>query len=226
LRERLIIVAIVLAVHVALLMVWAKLQPTVIEPQRELEVTFAAAPAADVAQQQAPLPEPVKAAPPQRLENPVPTPVVAPAAAPASVQVPAQVSVPAPLPVQEAAAPAVQPSAPEPEVELPPSMQLQSVEVPAVEPDYKAAYLNNQLTYPLAAMRMGWQGRVVLNVEVLANGSCGQLYVLQGSGHELLDKAAIQTVKGWRFTPARVGGKAVTKWFKIGVTYSLKDKEQ
>jgi len=54
-------------------------------------------------------------------------------------------------------------------------------------PDYKAAYLNNpRPSYPMAARRMGWEGRVVLNVEVLATGYCGDANVFQSSGHDVL----------------------------------------
>ena len=48
----------------------------------------------------------------------------------------------------------------------------------AIEPDYRASYLNNAPpAYPLAARRMGLQGRVVLHVEVLSGGTCGQINI-------------------------------------------------
>ena len=94
-----------------------------------------------------------------------------------------------------------------------------------MEPDYKASYLNNHLAYPLAARRMGLQGRVVLNVEVLAEGLCGQVNVRQSSGHEILDNAAMQSVKTWKFIPAHHAGDAVTKWFMVPIQFSLKDGE-
>lgn len=95
-----------------------------------------------------------------------------------------------------------------------------------MEPDYKASYLNNpRPAYPFAARRMGMQGKVVLNVEVLAAGLCGQVNVHQSSGHEMLDNAALQTVKTWKFVPARHGGQDVTKWFKIPIQFSLNNNE-
>ncbi len=91
------------------------------------------------------------------------------------------------------------------------------------EPDYKAVYLNNPPpSYPMAARRNGLQGRVVLNVEVLANGASGQVTVQKSSGYTMLDNAAVQTVKTWRFVPARHGGQAVDKWFVIPIQFSLK----
>lgn len=92
------------------------------------------------------------------------------------------------------------------------------------QPDYKAAYLNNPPPgYPMMARRNGLQGRVVLNVEVLANGSSGQITIQSSSGYAMLDNAALQTVKNWRFVPARHGGQVVDKWFMIPIQFSLKD---
>lgn len=100
----------------------------------------------------------------------------------------------------------------------------QPAAVPDSAPDYRAAYLNNPApAYPLSARRRGMQGRVVLNVEVLAEGSCGQVSIQQSSGHEVLDQAALQTVKGWRFTPARHLGQAVTRQFLVPITFAFKD---
>jgi len=92
------------------------------------------------------------------------------------------------------------------------------------EPDYKASYLNNPPpAYPMVARRNGLQGRVVLNVEVLADGICGQINIHKSSGYAMLDNAALQTVKTWRFLPARQAGRTVDKWFMIPIQFSLKD---
>jgi len=94
------------------------------------------------------------------------------------------------------------------------------------EPDYQARYLNNRRPgYPMVARRMGWQGKVILNVEVLAEGTCGALSVFHSSGHEVLDNAAMNAVKTWRFTPAHHAGSAVTQWFKVPINFSLEDNE-
>ena len=94
------------------------------------------------------------------------------------------------------------------------------------EPDYRAAYLSNPPPrYPLSARRRGLQGKVVLNVEVLAEGVSGQVSIHVSSGHAVLDNAALQTVKTWRFISARQSGRAVTKWFQVPIQFSLKDTE-
>jgi periplasmic protein TonB len=94
------------------------------------------------------------------------------------------------------------------------------------DPDYQAAYLNNpRPVYPMVARRMGWQGLVMLNVEVLAEGACGRVNVQHSSGHEVLDNAAMNTVRSWRFTPARHAGRASAQWFRVPVIFSLEDNE-
>ena len=104
---------------------------------------------------------------------------------------------------------------------------IESPAAPAIadtEPDYKASYLNNPPpAYPMVARRNGLQGRVLLNVEVLADGICGQINIHKSSGYAMLDNAALQTVRTWRFMPARQAGRAVDKWFMIPVQFSLKD---
>ena len=75
----------------------------------------------------------------------------------------------------------------------------------------------------MVARRMGWQGRVVLNVEVLASGLPGQVKLHQSSGHDVLDNAALQAVRGWRFVAARQGGQVVSKWFLVPIPFILKE---
>lgn len=87
---------------------------------------------------------------------------------------------------------------------------------------YSADYLNNPLPhYPNAARRRGYEGQVLLNVEVLAAGTCGRIEILQGSGHEILDDAAIEAVKRWHFIPASEAGTAVDHWMHIPIRFHL-----
>lgn len=90
------------------------------------------------------------------------------------------------------------------------------------EPDYRAEYLNNpRPPYPTTARQMGYQGTVLLNVEVLAEGRAGEVLIKTSSGYAILDKAALQTVKTWRFSPARRFGEAITMWFLVPVRFTL-----
>jgi len=60
---------------------------------------------------------------------------------------------------------------------------------------------NPKLIYPKLARHRGWQGIVILAVTVLADGSPTQLKIQTSSGHDLLDKTALKTVKQWHFLP-------------------------
>ena len=49
--------------------------------------------------------------------------------------------------------------------------------------------------YPRIAIRNSWHGQVDLAIRVQANGELGKIYVIQSSGYNLLDKAAIKSVQ-------------------------------
>lgn len=94
------------------------------------------------------------------------------------------------------------------------------------EPDYLAGYLHNPApAYPMLARRMGWQGKVIVSVEVMSTGVAGQVKLQQSSGHEVLDDAALQAVRAWRFSAARQAGLLVNKWFLVPIPFILKETE-
>lgn len=95
-------------------------------------------------------------------------------------------------------------------------------EPPTSEVNFSADYLQNPPpAYPLAARRRGLEGRVVLHVQVLENGRCGDISIKQSSGHEILDNAALQAVKEWRFIPAQRGDTAITARVDVPIHFKL-----
>jgi protein TonB len=76
--------------------------------------------------------------------------------------------------------------------------------------------------YPRVAVRRGYEGTVLLKVRVLDSGRVDEVAIEESSGHRILDKAALEAVKTWRFTPARQGGKAVVSWALVPITFNLK----
>jgi TonB family protein len=83
-------------------------------------------------------------------------------------------------------------------------------------------YRENSLpAYPLPARRRGYAGVVMLSVEVLTDGSVGHLEMKKSSGYELLDRSALETVRGWKFSPARKAGTPVTMWVDVPVRFTL-----
>lgn len=77
--------------------------------------------------------------------------------------------------------------------------------------------------YPAAAQRRELQGDVLLEVHVAENGQATQVVLKYGSGHAILDNAALETVRAWRFRPARLGGRPVAGIALVPVKYRLND---
>ena len=81
-----------------------------------------------------------------------------------------------------------------------------------------------QPEYPPAARRQMQAGTVVVKVEVLRDGSVGEVVVERGSGFDLLDASAVKEAKTkWRFTPAIVNGEAATAWITKSVSFGLSE---
>jgi protein TonB len=96
--------------------------------------------------------------------------------------------------------------------------------VPVTEASYRAPGLHNPPTrYPPVALQRHWEGTVLLLVQVLPDGSAGSVSVKSGSGHDLLDEAAVQQVKNWHFVPARRGDQAVAGSVTVPIKFTLPD---
>lgn len=76
--------------------------------------------------------------------------------------------------------------------------------------------------YPSVARRRGYEGTVVLEVLVDREGKVLDLDLFQSSGHNVLDQAAMEAVRGWLFEPARHGEEKVDMWVKVPLTFRLK----
>jgi protein TonB len=87
------------------------------------------------------------------------------------------------------------------------------------QPRYKENPLPD---YPKVARRRGYEGRTLLRVQVLRTGEVGQIEVETSSGFELLDEAALRSVKEWNFVPGTKNGVRIDQWVMIPVTFSLK----
>lgn len=148
-----------------------------------------------------PKPEPRPKTP--RQAEPAPRPLLPPQAEPAT----------------EPAAMAVAPAPPAPEAPA------RNIPEPVLEaPRFNAAYLNNPPpVYPLSARRRGIEGRVMVRAEVQADGSCSRVELKTTSGFDLLDQAALEAVKKWRFVPARKGNQAVTAWVEVPISFKLEN---
>jgi protein TonB len=209
-RPRTIAVALVVALHVVVIfLLWR------IGPARNAIVA-----ATPVIVHLVPLPEPAKPPPPEppkpviKVRQPpiqpppareqveeIPPPPVAVEPAPTAITLPE----PAPAPaVEVVAAPAAE------------------VAPPVTPPRFDVDYLRNPSPgYPAMSRRLGEQGRVVLRVLVDPDGAPREIEVKASSGHERLDRAALETVRQWKFVPARVGKEPVAAWVLVPVSFAL-----
>jgi protein TonB len=66
------------------------------------------------------------------------------------------------------------------------------------------------------------EGRVLLRVLVDAKGLPERVELRSSSGHERLDRVALDTVRQWKFVPARRGEEAVSAWVIVPISFSLR----
>ena len=93
---------------------------------------------------------------------------------------------------------------------------------PIIPPRFNADYLDNPPPpYPPLARRMGEQGKVLLRVLVNATGTADRVEVKASSGFTRLDEIARDTVRRWRFVPAKQGTQAVSAWVLIPISFTL-----
>lgn len=172
-----------------------------------------------------PMPEPV-AVPPQ--PAPAKPPPRRPAAKPQPRPKPEPVAKPGPRPLP--APEPVEVLQPEP-IEAPVEKVVEAPPEPAApQPVYRpvnvqAAYLSNpRPPYPRMALRRGWEGVVVLQIDLDKQGQPLRVEVADSSGHRVLDKAAQAAVRRWRFAPATRDGKAVAaRNLRVPIQFRLKD---
>ena len=81
---------------------------------------------------------------------------------------------------------------------------------------------NARPDYPQLARLRGYQGVVVLLVEVLADGRAGRVEIRSSAGHDILDRAALEAVRTWKFEPGRREGRAVTMSVEVPVRFVLR----
>ncbi|NOT29528.1 MAG: TonB family protein [Planctomycetes bacterium] len=75
--------------------------------------------------------------------------------------------------------------------------------------------------YPRLSRRAGEEGSVLCRLHVGADGRVSEVEVVESSGHERLDRAATETLVGWRFEPRREDGRPVAARILHRVTFRL-----
>jgi protein TonB len=213
-----LVVAVLLHAGVAALLISAATQKPVIEKEpAPMMVSLVAAPQPAPEPEIVPLvPEPPKPQPVIKKLKPTPEPQVKPVPQP---QPEVQATPPAPPAAEPVPAAPVEAKAPEIVEEPEPLPEPEPVVEP---PRFGVAYLNNpEPAYPSLSRRMGEEGRVILRVLVTAKGDAGSVEVETGSGSNRLDQAALNSVKKWRFIPARRNNEAISAYVLVPINFSL-----
>ena len=97
---------------------------------------------------------------------------------------------------------------------------------PVIAAHEGANYLKNpRPPYPEVAMRHDWQGEVLLRVRVSPSGRADTIQIERSSGHDVLDEAAVEAVRGWAFVPSRQGGVALSGWVSVPIVFRLQQGE-
>ena len=172
--------------------------------------------------------EPLKPPPPVTTKPPPQQPVMTPPPSPPPTT-PAPVA-PEPAPVLAApAAPAATATVPNPPpapavaTPAPTLAAAPSAPVKVELPNSKADYLHNPPPeYPPMSVRRGEQGQVLLKVLIGADGLPQKVELLNSSGFERLDKAALEAAMRWRYVPGKRGGVAEAMWYQVPMVFNLK----
>ncbi len=75
--------------------------------------------------------------------------------------------------------------------------------------------------YPRLARKEGWEGTVVLRVQLRIDGIPEQVSVKQTSGHDVLDQAAVKAVSRWIFYPAKDGNIPFASLVDVPIRFDL-----
>lgn len=94
---------------------------------------------------------------------------------------------------------------------------------PVTMPNPFAKGLNNpKPPYPLLSRRLNEEGKVVLNVCVSLSGLVENLKLETTSGYQRLDDIAIETVRKWKFIPAKNQDRDINACYLLPVQFILR----
>jgi protein TonB len=93
---------------------------------------------------------------------------------------------------------------------------------PIIPPRFNADYLQNPApAYPALARRLREQGRVLIRVLVSVDGMPEQIELKTSSGFPRLDHSALETIRSWKFVPARQGEQKIAAWVVVPIAFTL-----
>ena len=114
-----------------------------------------------------------------------------------------------------------------PDFSAPDSSSVTTPEVPPyTEAHLDAAYDRNpKPDYPGIARIRGWEGKVILRVQISEEGKVESVEIEKSSRHDLLDESALEAVKQWLFVPAMQGNQPIASSVLVPIIFTLQDQE-
>jgi len=98
-------------------------------------------------------------------------------------------------------------------------------EASPTEADSQAQVIErSQPEYPIESLRAHEEGTVRLQVALDALGNVEDVRIASSSGSRDLDRAAIASVRGWHFRPARHAGEAITGMTEVSVDFRMDEQ--
>lgn len=85
---------------------------------------------------------------------------------------------------------------------------------------YLQQEMNNHFVYPRLARRNGWQGTVLLRIDIESDGMISKIHLLSSSGYRILDDSAIEAVSKIHRVSSHTGQDSL--YVDIPVIYQLK----
>ncbi len=83
--------------------------------------------------------------------------------------------------------------------------------------------VNRPPAYPSLARKRGWQGKVLLEVDVQIDGMVKSIQINKSSSYKLLDREALDAVSKWRFSPGLKFGEPVPMKVIVPIHFLLQD---
>lgn len=105
------------------------------------------------------------------------------------------------------------------------SPAMRRTETSEATPVYSRAYPlykeNPPPGYPEMARREGYEGVVLVQAEILANGHVGKTIISKSSGYAILDQTAVKAVRDWKFEPAKKSGIPCKAWAELPIKFVI-----
>lgn len=145
---------------------------------------------------------------------PSPTSVVQAQKTAATVEIPRTVPTPEPLPLSKPREESVAPAniAQDETMAMDEGVTAEAVSIGTFHP-----------SYPRISRRRGEEGTVILRMQVLADGNAGRVDILQSSGFQRLDDAAVKGAAKTMFQPALQSGRPIESTTELTYTFRLTD---